>query len=468
MKNRLYRLLIVVIFIIPLRANAGWEMTGLAAAIGTTTAVSAGILTGLTCTWATAGVGTFPCIGLANGVALSTGVHLNALLLSYNSATGGSAPPAGTPHYISVTLDPNQPLITPNGWTPPTSGQQQPTPPSSTAPQYFVWVPYEETGTPVRGDTVSDVIAQAVQRLNTGAHSANGPYSGVAVMTGDPSTWYVSFSSAVTPNFYNVSLYSGSCPSGFSNPDYPNRATNCVLSDITLVEKPLDGVCEIYKDSSGNFQKSRNDPDCALGQSHYEIRGIGSNTVSLNTNGSYATFTNSNGNSTVVQITNDDTANNTERQTSVYLNSGNGLTDATTQQLDPNSWAPSTPSTSILGGGSSGGAGGAGGNGTGQTVCDQHPELCSTGNMADPTVPPGTAFDNAFFQGTFDGLKGWTVPAHTSNCPTATIDLTAVPAVHRTLTLDYQCTLGETIRAPLSAVSIVVFTIMALFIVLGA
>lgn len=82
---------------------------------------------------------------------------------------------------------------------------------------------------------------------------------------------------------------------------------------------------------------------------------------------------------------------------------------------------------------------------------------------ADPTQPQESEFDQAFFQGTFTNLLGWQLPAHTSQCPTSafTFDSTSY-------TIDSHCQLVTNHFSALSAVMSVVWTVLALFILLGA
>ena len=86
---------------------------------------------------------------------------------------------------------------------------------------------------------------------------------------------------------------------------------------------------------------------------------------------------------------------------------------------------------------------------------------------SDPSVPNTSQFDDSFFHGTFNSLTGWRLPAHSSQCPVAVFDYDLFGS-HQHLVLDAHCTIIESVRNVLSSSMIVVYTLTALFIVLGA
>lgn len=80
---------------------------------------------------------------------------------------------------------------------------------------------------------------------------------------------------------------------------------------------------------------------------------------------------------------------------------------------------------------------------------------------SDPTLPdPGQYTD---FGSTFNSLTGWSVPGHSSQCPTSSFSVFG-----RTFTIDSHCTLWADHSQALQAAMMVVWTIAALWVVLRA
>ncbi|KAF0162994.1 MAG: hypothetical protein FD157_3512 [Rhodocyclaceae bacterium] len=91
-------------------------------------------------------------------------------------------------------------------------------------------------------------------------------------------------------------------------------------------------------------------------------------------------------------------------------------------------------------------------------------KIVETGtDPTDPTLPQGSEFDQAFFQGTFTNLLGWQMPAHLSQCPTSSFNYNS-----QTYTVDAHCQLVTNHFSVLASVMSVVWTVLALFILLGA
>lgn len=97
-----------------------------------------------------------------------------------------------------------------------------------------------------------------------------------------------------------------------------------------------------------------------------------------------------------------------------------------------------------------------------------HRDLTEKGaDIADPVAPEASAFSNAFFNGTFGNLLAWRLPSHTSECPTVTFDYMMFTS-HQVHHMEAQCTIAEQIRPVLSVVMVVVWTVVALFVLLEA
>lgn len=81
----------------------------------------------------------------------------------------------------------------------------------------------------------------------------------------------------------------------------------------------------------------------------------------------------------------------------------------------------------------------------------------------DPTIPGQEEFNQAFFSGTFTDLLGWSLPAHSSACPTSSFDWN-----NSTYLVDSHCQLIEDHFSAFSTVMTVIWSILALFILLAA
>jgi len=89
-----------------------------------------------------------------------------------------------------------------------------------------------------------------------------------------------------------------------------------------------------------------------------------------------------------------------------------------------------------------------------------HNDLTNTNNAAD-----GSGTEPSYDSGldtSFEGLKGWQLPVHTSTCPTGSFN-----AFSHTFTLDAQCTVMEQVKPTLSIAMIAVWLIAALFLILS-
>ena len=93
----------------------------------------------------------------------------------------------------------------------------------------------------------------------------------------------------------------------------------------------------------------------------------------------------------------------------------------------------------------------------------------SSASLADPVVPSDQELRDVLFKDTFTPLLSWSIPGHSSVCPTA--DLSFTMFGHYTpLTLDAHCTIFNmpNVKGVLSVVMQVVWSVVALFILLGA
>jgi hypothetical protein len=98
-----------------------------------------------------------------------------------------------------------------------------------------------------------------------------------------------------------------------------------------------------------------------------------------------------------------------------------------------------------------------------QTLHDDLTQTSAAPN--DPTARTATEIGNTglFANSGLSALKGWTLPSHTSTCPTATLHL-----FNQDFVMDQQCNLFESMRSTLAAAATVSWSVLALLIILGA
>lgn len=96
-------------------------------------------------------------------------------------------------------------------------------------------------------------------------------------------------------------------------------------------------------------------------------------------------------------------------------------------------------------------------------IAQLHQDLTRTEDKADPDIPESSRFTDAFFSGTFDALKGWQLPGHTSQCPVGSFSWNST-----TYAIDAHCQLVNDHFNALQAAMTVVWSLLALFIVLRA
>lgn len=96
-------------------------------------------------------------------------------------------------------------------------------------------------------------------------------------------------------------------------------------------------------------------------------------------------------------------------------------------------------------------------------IATLHRDLTDSTNIDDPSIPEQSQFTDNFFADTFDGLKGWSLPGHSSQCPAGTFTWNST-----SYTFDAHCQLVNNHFGALQASMAVVWTLLALFIVLKA
>lgn len=87
----------------------------------------------------------------------------------------------------------------------------------------------------------------------------------------------------------------------------------------------------------------------------------------------------------------------------------------------------------------------------------------TNGDLEDPPEPDADQIRFSFFGNTFDNLLAWRLPPHASQCPTASFALWGSLYV-----VESHCTIFQNQAAPLSMAMLVVWMVLALYIVLKA
>ncbi len=411
----------------------------------------------------------------------------------YSDSSSGT--PSGSAA-LQVQINPKAPLDTPSGWTPAVSPSIQPTPPA---------IPLQTTygysgGGNGYGSCYKAGFANAADRGQAAANCLNSVWgvsyysscnggNGISNNGGACQGPSVVGTNCSGQNFFCLFSSANSCPSG-----YTSSGGQCVVSTPGTQWKPADGKCVWTRGSSG-WSADAYDPDCLTPNKNVSAT---SNTLTVNSadGNTQTVFTLNTSNNTVsVQRTSSNGVyTQYETQTTSTPDSTTGAVTSTGQSLATASGGGSLVGTQVSGTGAA-----PTGTGTGSFPSDYakageattaagsvvsavnantsaiggkldtlHTDLTtSTTAPADPTVPDSSGFDNAFFKGTFSGLLAWQLPSHTSQCPTATFDYVLFGSSNH-LVMDAQCTIAEQVRPILSTAAVVMWTLVALFVVLGA
>lgn len=410
-----------------------------------------------------AAAGVFLKTPLGKSFITSAAIHAAVLGIELHDwASGTSVPPDDTTKRLEVKINPKDPMKTPTGWTAPSGGNVEPSPPSSAGSATALTQWRLSTSWPwsnskqEAGDywcatsSVQTSIPGAVYSLaNSWCYKPSDP----SIHTGVSGGWY-------TQTIYT-------CPSG-----YTNTSGTCTLSDATLVQKPADGKTEIKRVANVLYVDARDTAD-----------GLPpGTTVTSDT----VEFTDSYGDKWTYKINADGTSTSTQ---SKPRTDGSGKTDVqTTGYSAPNgttgavevtgassqvfegtgSLQSATPvsSTNVNFPSDYSRAGEA--STAAKSITDalgpKLDKITETGtDPADPLQADNSVFNNAFFNGTFTNLTGWQLPSHTSTCPTSSFVFNG-----SSFTVNSHCQLIADHFTALQAVMVVVWTVLALFIVLGA
>lgn len=236
-------------------------------------------------------------IGLTGGLAIGA---LGVALLIDNNVSSSST---SSSTVISIELNPNVPLITPQGWTPAVSPSIQPTPPNNANPttQYF------SNGSP-RRDNPSQTCADIVNG------SATYHYTQPNVVANTPNGFCSDDAYPSYPQIGYAITSSVSCPAG-----YTNNSSMCTLTNQDLVTKPVKGKMEVTRVGDNFATDPKINPSDILPSA---VVSVTPKTVTVN---------DATGGKIVATINPDSTTSIT---TSKPKSDGSALTDTTTVLLD--------------------------------------------------------------------------------------------------------------------------------------
>lgn len=211
----------------------------------------------------------------------------------------GTDPVVNQTGEVEVQLSPSAQLATPAGWTAPTSGQVEPTPPSTGSPPSLCY----------KSDPNNIPCQSGTGDMQSYLRSRYGYASIVCSMVND----------GVNPEYMNCEqqpYFSMSFGKNYScSPGYANQSGSCVLSDPSLVMKPSDSRCTI-KRTGNSFDVDPRDPDCASGKIP-ATTAISSNVITMTkADGSTKAVTiNADGSSTITESRPNNSTNTTETNT---------------------------------------------------------------------------------------------------------------------------------------------------------
>ncbi|GEM_PF-5816672 len=263
--------LAIIFFLIPFAALAGIQQT---VGFGISTLGSVGVYMG----YAT-----------ANPLAIAGGLALGALGGAILVTADGSQPASIASAPITIQLDPNTPLITPTGWSSPTS------PPSTTATTTAYSTPY--TGSTKYSTAAAGCIAGGAAFASTSGCTGSQTFTSV----GSNGACYfnvvadgICYGTTGSSTWFSASAATG-CPSG-----YTLTSGTCNLTTATAVIKPVSNRQEIKRTGNTFSNDPQADPSDVYPASNVSVT---SSTVTVNTadGGKLVVTINGDGSSTVTQ-----------------------------------------------------------------------------------------------------------------------------------------------------------------------
>ena len=422
------------------------------------------------------------CIGLAIHMQTRAFVPAAAAFYPVFQTTAGSvisgaaAIGALLGSVLIMNSDTNEPVLklqmpaaikdVPSGWTGASDPTQPPLPPATAAftTHWEVDSPGHLAGPYGSADDAAAAGCAAANR--GGAQYCGGTTNGYYLCEG--------FTTCNAFGAFGAVSQQVSCPAG-----YVAGGGGCNLDNANNVIYPPTSRCGL-KFSAGTMSFDSRDPGC---------NGTPPDAIVRSSDGKTVTATGTNGNSKVqIKVETDGSIT----ITTASPNADGSTTISVTRATNPGSGAPDAGRITQVGSAKVTGQGPDAINATPQTVGANAPSpqpfpddyaregtlqssvqrltqiqdaVTKTDSAApsDPTAKTQSDLEGVFFPNTFQGLLSWQLPARGVACPTWSFSLWG-----HTYTIDAHCTLIEQQRAVMSSICLLVYGLIALFIVLGA
>ena len=376
---------------------------------------------------------------------LAVGVHAAVIGLYWDDINPPQSGSAAASSGFSVVIDANTPFVTPANWNAATIGTKEPTPPNLDAVNNIYSATYAKSAaeyfvTFTENSAFLDDVLVAISTNSNFVPFQEAPasFDGVYIYSGKYAD--------MTDGSIAIKLtHTISCNQGYSL----STDNLCHLSNAQLVQKPSDNICE-SSISGGTFKASANDPDCK----NTAVIGLGTATLTAaSTTKAVYLATATSGSVTVYEKTYNPTTNTTSLSTANF----NPASDLDFIQT-ANSLGNNVGINPVNGGtGAVTGTGDAKDSSLNPTEGGDEPIGNSTSNTGGVSAP-----ENGI-ETSLNPLKNWAVPVGLGSCPTGTFE-----AFNKSFTLNSHCTLFNENSTVIRQAMGVVFTITALFIVLGA
>ena len=430
------------------------------------------------------------------GGVLAVGVHAAVIGLYWNDVN----PPktssgADASKGLSVVLDPNTPLVTPQNWSAPVASADnpnlEPSPPQDDNKLTPVTGTFRFTTTDTSGlnhedicnggtfqnsncvltaDTVTALIAKYEQNAILSSRYCY-PYATCSNFhQSEDEPYKVCFdeNSGYGPEELCVAFITsfGTCKSGYQL----DEAYNCKLNNPAIVQKPSDDICEV-RIKNGVFTPMKNDPDC----SNSAIQGLNTAQVSAGS-ASKSTYlvTTANNDLTIYDKQYSSESNKTTASIA-HVNADTTVNSLQTLYASGNQVGTLPGTVNATNGNTTdglitGGSTGSTSSGSGLSASDisnildnklgqvfttdgdlANKEEAETSNLSSPLVDY------------FNPIRSLQLPASYGTCPTATFNL-----FNKTFVMNQHCDMLETHRLTIKNAFTLIFLILGFRIILSA